>query len=41
MITWYEFLLFFHISMATIWVGGGAMIQFFGLRAPAPAPAPE
>jgi hypothetical protein len=22
--TWYEFLLFCHISMAVIWVGGGA-----------------
>jgi uncharacterized membrane protein len=31
--TWYEFLLFFHISMAAIWVGGAAMMQFFGLRA--------
>ena len=31
--TWYEFLLFAHIAMAAIWVGGGAMIQFFGLRA--------
>ena len=30
--TWYEFLLFVHISMAVIWVGGGAMIQFFALR---------
>ena len=30
--TWYEFLLFFHISMAVIWVGGGATMQFFGLR---------
>ncbi|HEY7705969.1 MAG TPA: DUF2269 family protein [Gaiellaceae bacterium] len=30
--TWYEFLLFFHISMAVIWVGGGTIIQFFGLR---------
>ena len=30
--TWYEFLLFFHISMAVIWVGGGAMIQFMALR---------
>jgi uncharacterized membrane protein len=30
---WYEFLLFFHISMAAIWVGGAAMMQFFGLRA--------
>jgi hypothetical protein len=27
--TWYEFLLFFHISMAVIWVGGATMIQFF------------
>jgi uncharacterized membrane protein len=32
-VTWYEFLLFVHISMAVIWVGGGAMMQFFGLRA--------
>jgi uncharacterized membrane protein len=31
--TWYEFLLFVHIAMAAIWVGGGAMIQFFALRA--------
>jgi uncharacterized membrane protein len=31
--TWYEFLLFVHISMAVIWVGGGTMMQFFGLRA--------
>jgi uncharacterized membrane protein len=30
---WYEFLLFAHISMAVIWVGGAAMMQFFGLRA--------
>ena len=30
--SWYEFLLFFHISMAVLWVGGGAMIQFFALR---------
>jgi uncharacterized membrane protein len=30
--TWYEFLLFLHISMAVIWVGGGGMMQFFGLR---------
>jgi uncharacterized membrane protein len=30
--SWYEFLLFFHISMAVIWVGGGATIQFFALR---------
>jgi uncharacterized membrane protein len=31
-VSWYEFLLFFHISMAVIWIGGGAMIQFFALR---------
>ena len=31
--TWYEFLLFFHIAMAATWVGGAAMMQFFGLRA--------
>jgi uncharacterized membrane protein len=31
--TWYEFLLFFHIAMATIWVGGGGMLQFVALRA--------
>jgi uncharacterized membrane protein len=31
-LSWYEFLLFFHIAMAVIWVGGGAMIQFFALR---------
>jgi uncharacterized membrane protein len=32
-VTWYEFLLFFHISMAVIWVGGGAMLQVMALRA--------
>jgi uncharacterized membrane protein len=31
--SWYEFLLFFHIAMAVIWVGGAAMMQFFALRA--------
>jgi uncharacterized membrane protein len=31
--TWYEFLLFFHIAMAVTWVGGATMIQFFALRA--------
>jgi uncharacterized membrane protein len=31
--TWYEFLLFVHIAMAATWVGGAAMMQFFGLRA--------
>jgi uncharacterized membrane protein len=30
--TWYEFVLFFHISMAVVWVGGGTMIQLFALR---------
>jgi uncharacterized membrane protein len=29
----YEFLLFLHVAMAVIWVGGGLMMQFFGLRA--------
>jgi uncharacterized membrane protein len=32
-VSWYEFLLFVHIAMAVIWVGGAAMMQFFGLRA--------
>jgi uncharacterized membrane protein len=32
-VTWYEFLLFGHISTAAIWVGGATMMQFFGLRA--------
>jgi uncharacterized membrane protein len=31
--SWYEFLLFFHIAMAVIWVGGATMLQFFALRA--------
>jgi uncharacterized membrane protein len=31
-LTFYEFLLFLHIAGAAIWVGGGAMLQFFGLR---------
>jgi uncharacterized membrane protein len=31
--SWYEFLLFFHIAMAAIWVGGGAILQFVALRA--------
>ena len=31
--SWYEFLLFVHIAMAVIWVGGAAMLQVFGLRA--------
>ena len=31
--SWFEFLLFTHIVMAVIWVGGGVMMQFFGIRA--------
>lgn len=31
--SWYAFLLFVHVSMAVIWVGGGLMMQFFGIRA--------
>jgi uncharacterized membrane protein len=31
--SWYELLLFVHISMAVVWVGGAAMMQFFGMRA--------
>ena len=31
--SWYELLLFAHISTAVIWVGGSTMMQFFGLRA--------
>lgn len=31
--SWYELLLFVHVAMAVIWVGGGLMMQFFGLRA--------
>ena len=27
------FLLFVHVSVAVIWIGGGLMMQFFGLRA--------
>lgn len=30
--SWYESLLFVHISMAAIWVGGAVMIRFFALR---------
>jgi uncharacterized membrane protein len=28
----YELLLFVHVTMAVIWVGGGLMMQFFGIR---------
>jgi uncharacterized membrane protein len=31
--TLFEFLLFVHVAMAVIWVGGGLMMQFFGVRA--------
>jgi uncharacterized membrane protein len=31
--TWYEFLLFVHVAAAAVWVGGAAIMQFFGLRA--------
>jgi uncharacterized membrane protein len=32
-VTWGLFLLFVHVSVAVIWIGGGLMMQFFGLRA--------
>jgi uncharacterized membrane protein len=32
-LTWYDFFKFLHISFAAIWVGGGAVTQFFALRA--------
>jgi uncharacterized membrane protein len=32
-LTWYDFWKFLHISFAVLWVGGGAMMQFFALRA--------
>ena len=31
--TWSQLLLFVHVTMAVIWVGGGLMVQFFALRA--------
>lgn len=31
--SWYEFLLFAHVTMAVVWVGGALMMQFFGIRA--------
>jgi uncharacterized membrane protein len=37
--TWYTFLLFVHVSMAIVWIGGGFMIQFFALRAVKAGPA--
>ena len=33
--TWYTFLLFVHVAMAAVWVGGGLMMQLFGVRASA------
>ncbi|HKB20651.1 MAG TPA: DUF2269 family protein [Gaiellaceae bacterium] len=30
--TWYDFWKFLHVGFAVLWVGGGAMIQFFALR---------
>jgi uncharacterized membrane protein len=32
-VTWYTFLLFLHIAMAVIWIGGGLMMQLFAVRA--------
>jgi uncharacterized membrane protein len=37
--TWYTFLLFVHVSMAIVWIGGGLMMQFFALRAIKAGPA--
>lgn len=37
--TWYTFLLFVHVSMAIVWIGGGLMMQFFALRAITAGPA--
>ena len=31
--TWYELWKFLHVGFAILWVGGGAMMQFFALRA--------
>jgi uncharacterized membrane protein len=31
--TWAQLLLFLHVAAAVIWVGGGLMMQFFGIRA--------
>lgn len=30
--TWFTFLLFAHVAMAVIWVGGALMMQLFGMR---------
>jgi uncharacterized membrane protein len=32
-VTWFSFLLFVHVAMAVIWIGGGLMMQFFAMRA--------
>jgi len=32
-VTWYSFLLFAHVSLAIIWIGGGLMMQLFAVRA--------
>ena len=31
--TWFTFLLFLHVTVAVVWVGGSLMMQFFGIRA--------
>ena len=31
--SWYSFLLFAHVSLAIIWIGGGLMMQLFAVRA--------
>lgn len=31
--TWYEFVLFVHVAGAIVWIGGGTVLQFFGIRA--------
>ncbi len=29
--TWYEFLLFVHVACAVIWIGGGFLLQIYGM----------
>jgi uncharacterized membrane protein len=31
-VSWYELLLFLHVSMAVVWVGGGLVLQLFAYR---------
>jgi uncharacterized membrane protein len=31
-VTWYELFLFVHVATATVWVGGGAVLQVLALR---------